>query len=178
MHDESKSESTTTPPPTSNPFDNALIGSPVDISVFQAANSMLNQLITNKQPLDTPARNYVQQLTQRSERLYAETVILQKEKTNLEGVVVVHRNAESGKRGVLKGRHSIATEDILEQVRAEEAKTQAKRKKSARRDTTTVSDQINIRENLKNAPVICQNYKNTSQFLKITKCTSLHSKSR
>ena len=71
-------------------------------------------------------------------------MILQKEKTNLEGVVVVRRNAESGKCGVLKGRHSIATEDILEQVRAEEAKTQAKRKKSARRDTTTVSDQINI----------------------------------
>ena len=71
-------------------------------------------------------------------------MILQKEKTNLEGVVVVRRNAESGKRGVLKGRHSIATEDILEQVRVGEAKTQAKRKKSARRDTTTVSDQINI----------------------------------
>ena len=80
----------------------------------------------NKQPLDTPVRNYVRRLTQRSERLYAETVILQKEKTNLEGVVVARRNAENGKHGVLKGRHSIATEDILEQVRAEEAKTQAK----------------------------------------------------
>jgi len=76
------------------PFDNALISSPVDISVFQAANSILNQLITNKQPLDTPVRNYVRRLTQRSERLYAKTVILQKEKTNLEGVVVAHRNAE------------------------------------------------------------------------------------
>ena len=94
MHDESKSESATTPPPTSNPFDNALIGSPVDISVFQAANSILNQLIMNKQPLDTPVRNYVRRLTQQSERLYAETVILQKEKTNLEGVVVARRNAE------------------------------------------------------------------------------------
>ena len=71
-------------------------------------------------------------------------MILQKEKTNLEGVVVARRNAENGKRGVLKGRHSIATEDILEQVRAEEAKTQAKRKKSARRGTITVLDQINV----------------------------------
>ena len=71
-------------------------------------------------------------------------MILQKEKTNLEGLIVVRRNAESGKRGVLKGRHSIATEDILEQVRAEEVKTQAKRKKSARRNTITVSDQINV----------------------------------
>ena len=144
VHDYSKSESATTPPPTSNPFDNALIGSPVDISVFQAANSILNQLITNKQPLDTPVRNYVRRLTQRSERLYAEAVILQKEKTNLEGVVVARRNAENGKHGVLKGRHSIATENILEQVRAEEANTQAKRKKSARRGTITVLDQINV----------------------------------
>ena len=144
VHDDSNSERATTPPPTSNPFDNALLCSPVNISAFQAANSTLNQLVMNKQPLDTPARNYVLRLTQRSERLYAETVILQKEKTNLEGVVVVCRNAESGKRGVLKGRHSIATEDILEQVRTEEAKTQVKRNKSARRDTTMVSDQINI----------------------------------
>jgi len=144
VHDESKSESVTTPPPTSNPFDNALIGSPVDISVFQAGNSILNQLITNKQPLDTPVRNYVRRLTQRSECLYAETVILQKEKTNLEGVVVARRNAENGKHGVLKGRYSIATEDILEQVRAEEAKIQAKKKKSARRDTMTVLDQTNV----------------------------------
>ena len=53
-------------------------------------------------------------------------------------------NAENEKRGVLKGRHSIATEDILEQVRAEEAKTQAKRKKSARRGTIMVLDQINV----------------------------------
>ena len=89
-------------------------------------------------------RNYVRRLTQRSERLYAETVILQKEKTNLEGVVVARRNAEKGKHRVLKGRHSIATEDILEQVRAEEAKIQAKKKKSARRDTMTVLDQINV----------------------------------
>ena len=48
VHDYSKSESVTTPPPTSNPFDNALISSPVNISVFQAANSILNELITNK----------------------------------------------------------------------------------------------------------------------------------
>ena len=144
MHDDSNSERATTPPPTSNPFDNALLCSPVNISAFQAANSTLNQLVINKQPLDTPARNYVLRLTQRSERLYAETVILQKEKTNLEGVVVARRNAENEKCGVLKGRHSIATEDILEQVRAEEAKTQVKRKKSARRGTITVLDQINV----------------------------------
>ena len=71
-------------------------------------------------------------------------MIFQKEKTNLEGVVVVHRNAESRKRGVLKGKHSIMTEDILEQVRAEEVKTPAKRKKSARKDIIIVLDQINI----------------------------------
>ena len=144
VHDDSNSESVTTPPPTSNPFDNALISSPVDILAFQAANGTLNQLIMNKQPLDTPARNYVRRLTQRSERLYAETVILQKEKTNLEGVVVARRNTESGKCRVLKGKHSIASEDILEQVRAEEAKIQAKKKKSARRDTMMVLDQINV----------------------------------
>ena len=35
-------------------------------------------------------------------------------------------------------------EDIFEQVKAEEAKTQVKRKKSARRDTIMVLDQVNI----------------------------------
>ena len=83
-------------------------------------------------------------MIQWSECLYAETVILEKEKPNLEGVVVARRNSENEKHRVLKGKHSIVSEDILEQVRAEEAKIQAKKKKSARRDTMTVLDQINV----------------------------------
>ena len=44
-----------TPPPPSNPFENALMSSPFDVPAIQATNTALNQLVVSEEPLTTPA---------------------------------------------------------------------------------------------------------------------------
>ena len=49
---------------TPSPFDNSLItSSPTDITVLRTANNALNQMVATKEPLMTPARNYITRLT-------------------------------------------------------------------------------------------------------------------
>ena len=48
-----------TPPPPSNPFENALLmSSPFDVPAMQAANTALNQLVASGESITTPARDY------------------------------------------------------------------------------------------------------------------------
>ena len=66
-----------TPPPSINPFDNCLLTtSPIDIAAMQTANIALNDILTHKEPLNTPVRNYIVGLTTRTERLQTQNIIL------------------------------------------------------------------------------------------------------
>ena len=68
----------TLPLATTNPFETALMISPIDVLATQIANNALNQLVSDRVPLLTSAHNYIQRLTQRMEQLHAENVILHK----------------------------------------------------------------------------------------------------
>ena len=59
-------------PETVTPFDSSLItSSPTDITAVCIANNALNEMIKANEPLSTPARNYIVQLTKSSEQLHA-----------------------------------------------------------------------------------------------------------
>ena len=54
------------------------------------------------------------------ERLETRDVIREEEKANVEAVLGARKKRESGKRGVLKGSHSVAYPEVLELVRSED----------------------------------------------------------
>lgn len=138
-----------TPPPTSNPFENALLmSSPFDVPAMQAANTALNQLVAGGEYITTPARDYIRRLTHQTERLRARNTILQEEKTNLEQVVSARKRQASGKRGVLAGHHLVTRPELLEGIRKKELETRERRNKARRKGTKqpAASLQISSRE--------------------------------
>ena len=128
-----------TPPPNENPFDKALsMLSPFNIPAVQSANAALSELITQGHPLNTPARSYVMRMIKIPEMFHARNTILEEEKSKAEGILSARRKAESGKRGILKGVHSVSNPELLEKIRAQEELTK-KRKRKSGIDTTTLS---------------------------------------
>ena len=133
-----------TPELPANPFDNALLASsPLDASAMQAANRELNK---NMMELNvcTPVCNYVQRLTNFAERLDVKNVIISKDLANAEKVLGARKKRESGKRGILKGRHSVACSEILELVRAEEKRIESRKNKSNKKGGKTTAEVAEI----------------------------------
>ena len=67
-------------------------------------------------------------------------MILYKHQANFEVVITAQRKSKSEKQSLLKGRHSIATKEIVNLIRAEEAKIKAWQKKTKpkrKRNTTS-----------------------------------------
>lgn len=143
------SSPTPTPPPISyssnNPFDNVFIsGSPVDIPTLNAANTALNDITARNDTIESPLRNYINHLTNRVERLETRVVILEKEKNDAEGILSARRKTESGKRAILKGRHSVAGREVLELVRAEEKRIEERKSKNKKKRPTQSSESLEI----------------------------------
>jgi hypothetical protein len=99
------------------------MNSPLDVTSMQAANTMLKAMLESQVLLNTPARNYVTRLADRSERLEVRNVILEQEKATLQQVVSARKRQRSGKRGVLAGHHFVTRPELLEQLREKEGKT-------------------------------------------------------
>ena len=126
------------PRPITTPFTDAVLtSSPLDISAVRVANAALNQLIQSGEPLPTPAKQYVSCVTRTSERLYASKIILEKEKEELQTVVMARKQRLSGKRKAIGDESLITTVRILNEVREAEIATRKRdgkrRKKSGKR---------------------------------------------
>ncbi len=134
-----------TPPPPSNPFENALLmSSPFDVPAMQAANTALNQLVASGESITTPARDYIRRLTHQTERLQARNTILQEEKTNIEGVVSARKRQASGKRGVLAGHHLVTRPELLEGIRKKELEARERKNKARRKGTNQPVEPLQI----------------------------------
>src|SRR5437667_3448844 len=120
------------------PFTEAVLtSSPLDMSAVQVANATLNQLIQSGEPLPTPAKKYVGCVIRTSERLYTSKTILEKEKKELQAVVMARKQRLSGKRKAIGDESLITTVRILNEVREAEIATRKRdskrRKKSGKR---------------------------------------------
>ena len=118
-----------TPTPPSSPkianvsltsFFNDVFTSPVNPTRVQAASNLLNKQLEQPPYVNTPKRKFIKELMARMERIESRCVILSAEKANAEEVLVARRRWDSGKRGIFKGVHSIAREEVLIKVQSQE----------------------------------------------------------
>ena len=116
----------------------------------------MNQLIQSGEPLPTPAKQYVSCVTRTSERLYASKIILEKEKEELQTVVMARKQRLSGKRKAIGGESLITTVRILNEVREAEIATRKRdgkrRKKSGKRGSKASKESSDESEELNNNP--------------------------
>ena len=66
------------------------------------------------------------------------------EKANIESVLSARKKRESGKRGVLKGRHSVACNEVLESIRAHEKRIAEQKSKRGKKTTKRASGLVEI----------------------------------
>ena len=106
-----------------------LTSSPSDFSILQAANSTLNQIINNAEPLSTPVRKYIRSVTTAAEKLYTRTSILQERTEAQEALLRARQQRVLGKRSFIKGKFLLSTPEIYSGVVTSESNPQKNVKK-------------------------------------------------
>jgi DDE superfamily endonuclease/Tc5 transposase DNA-binding domain/helix-turn-helix, Psq domain len=110
---------------STTPFNEAVLtNSPANFNAVQYANAALVELAQSKQPLSSPAKNYVGYLTQCYERSHSENRILHCENERLKASMGRRGRVLSSKRRAIDGKHLMTTPDILGSVREAEKETQ------------------------------------------------------
>ena len=94
---------------------------------FRGANLELTRITSSGEVLNTPARHHIQRLAKSTERLFAQNIILEKEKDALKEVVTARKKHLSGKRGAIKGKHVLTTAEIYTRVREAEEITRLRK---------------------------------------------------
>ena len=79
------------------------------------------------EPLNSPAKQYIQCMTRANNRLRAKNIIVEREKRELKSVVRARRERLSGKRKIVKGKHLVTVPELLEGIIAAEKATAEKR---------------------------------------------------
>jgi hypothetical protein len=122
---------TTTPKPPTKRFrpTTLITSSPPNGAEFFEKNRLLRTKLSRRQPLDTPSRKHVVELTTTAERLAAQVSILRTETAAQSAVLGARRKRNSGKRAVLKGKFIVRAEEILKGVQAAERQTAQKKRK-------------------------------------------------
>ena len=84
---------TSVPMASTTPFPSQILTSPPsDFTILKVANSTLNQMIENAEPLPTPAHKFVRCLTTAAEKLYTRTSILQDRTKNRKPFFLLESN--------------------------------------------------------------------------------------
>src|SRR6266496_167219 len=96
------------------------------------ANIALKVLLTNNQPLNTPAHKYTKQLTNTVECLLAENMVLQYEVKMMKDILGKRKTRESGKRMILKGVQVISKIGFYEKIKICEEATKKKKMSTGR----------------------------------------------
>ena len=110
----------------STPFE-AVTSSPPDADTLHTATVALNRLVTTRAPLDTPARKFVNRLTQTAERQQAEISILRRERDNIRQILSSRKERLSGKRLILKGKSVVTSVEIQTAIAAKEKETKERK---------------------------------------------------
>ena len=121
-----------------------LTSSPSNFTILKVANSTLNQMIENAEPLPTLPRKFVRCLTTVAEKLYTHTSTLQDRTKEQEALLAARKQPLSGKYSVIKGKFLLSTAEIHTEVVDAESKSKKKRKSTRPLSTpqTTVAPEI------------------------------------
>ena len=80
---------------------------------MHTSNSALIDMINSNQPLNTPAKKWVMQLTKSAERLFAGATILERGMNDIQKTISNRKHQASGKRRVIKGQHVMTRPEML-----------------------------------------------------------------
>jgi DDE superfamily endonuclease/Tc5 transposase DNA-binding domain len=119
--------------PNTNIFNTSLISSsPPDTETLQTSNVALKQVLGTRNPLNTPARNYIVRLAKTTEQLRAHVSILEKEKMDLKAVVKIRREVKKGIQVTLKDQIVMTRPELMERVALIQQERKSKRTKRVR----------------------------------------------
>ena len=117
----------TTPPNLVTPFNAAVLtDSPADINAVHQANTALNVLLDSKEPLSSPAKQYVCHCTRSIMHLHIRNTILEKDNADQKAVLQARKRNLSGKRRVIDGKHLMTKMELIRVCDAEEVTKQRK----------------------------------------------------
>ena len=106
---------------------------------------MLVNTIVRSSTLETPIKQYIEQLGAAFERTTSENVLLQKEIAEARELLRVRRERKKGMRVAIKGKFVFNTQEILELVKEAEAEA-LKKKTKKRRITKAITPEIEEEE--------------------------------
>ena len=115
-----------------------------DATILHRTNSALTQLVDQKTPLFTPARNYVHRLTSKTEQLRAENSILKTRLKAATDILSACQNRSKGKHLALKNQLLLTTEEIHKTVVAIEKDEEERQKKKRKRNPKKQAYQAEI----------------------------------
>lgn len=112
--------------------------SPLNITVLEKANQLLNSTIANSTTIATPVRQYIRKLASRAEQLQAKSIVYQHDANNLRLILKKRTTRKKGKRVVLKGHFHISTQDLCDKVIAAEKETKKQAAKRSKKKSKVV----------------------------------------
>ncbi len=86
-------------------------------------------MLSSKKPLKSSAKKYLKKVVDCVELLQTQHTIAQKEIQQLKELVEGRKRQQAGKRLVLKDKILVTTQELVDQIRAAEATTAAKKRK-------------------------------------------------
>ena len=116
-----------------------LTDSPADFNAVQQANITLNNLLDTKEPLPSPAKQFVHHCTRSIMRLHARNTILEKENADQKAILQGRKHPLSGKRRVIHRKHLMTGVELAGIREAEAATRQRKAPKTGTQKQNTRS---------------------------------------
>ena len=121
-------------PETQHSFPATILNSsPSDAVHLHNGNNALMSMINANEPLNSPAKRWIGQLTKSSERLLTRATILERSMNDMQNALSARKRQASGKRRVIKGQHIMTRPELLDRLLAEETRIAATKKKVVRK---------------------------------------------
>lgn len=117
--------------------------SPIDISTYQIARTVLNEHMHQNPAFSTPVKTFIDRYTKSLDRIWTRNSITESKYNRLKEVLMDRKRHESGVRAVLKGHHIVTGDDVFERIVEAEAASRKKRQKKGHQSEETSSSQLN-----------------------------------
>jgi hypothetical protein len=117
--------------------------SPVDISTYQTARTVLNKYMHENPAFSTPVKTFIDRYTKSLDRVWTRNSISESKYNRLKEVSMNRKRRESGVRAVLKGHHVVTGDDVFERVVEAQAASQKRRPRKRHRSEERSSSPLN-----------------------------------
>jgi hypothetical protein len=114
-------------------FDHVFVNSsPLDATILQLANKLLNSTIHDRTTMTAPVGQYIRKSTIRTGQLRAQSIVHQHDANNLRSIVKTRTTRTKGRRVVLRGHFHVSTQALYDAVVEAEKSTKRQAGKKAK----------------------------------------------